>query len=72
MDFKLLVLGLDDVKGIVKLKLFFYIFLMFLLENFNLVCINNCDSIMKWSKFYLLLFISGFYYCMMYIWLLIG
>lgn len=72
MDFKLLVLGLDDVKGIVKLKLFFYIFLMFLLENLNLVCINNCDSIMKWSKFYLLLFISGFYYCMMYIWLLIG
>lgn len=72
MDFKLLVLGLDDVKGIVKLKLFFYMFLMFLLENLNLVCINNCDSIMKWSKFYLLLFISGFYYCMMYIWLLIG
>lgn len=72
MDFKLLVLGLDDVKGIVKLKLFFYIFLMFLLENLNLVCINNCDSIMKWSKFYLLLFISGFYYCMMYIWLWIG
>lgn len=72
MDFKLLVLGLDDVKGIVKLKLFFYIFLMFLLENLNSVCINNCDSIMKWSKFYLLLFISGFYYCMMYIWLLIG
>lgn len=67
MDFKLLVLGLDDVKGIVKLKLFFYIFLMFLLENLNLVCINNCDSIMKCSKFYLLLFISGFYYCMMYI-----
>lgn len=71
MDFKLLVLGLDDVKGIVKLKLFFYIFLMFLLENLNLVCINNCDNIMKWSKFYLLLFIGGFYYCMMYIWLLI-
>lgn len=47
MDFKLLVLGLDDVKGIVKLKLFFYIFCMFLLENLNLVCINNCDSIMK-------------------------
>lgn len=72
MDFKLLVLGLDDVKGIVKLKLFFYIFCMFLLENLNLVCINNCDSIMKWSIFYLLLFISGFYYSMMYIWLLIG
>lgn len=72
MDPKLLASGSDDAKGTVKSKLFFYIFLMSLLENLNSVCTNNCDSTMKWSKFYPSLFISGFHYCMMYTWLSIG
>lgn len=47
MDPKLLASGSDDAKGTVKSKLFFYIFLMSLLENLISVCTNNCDSTMK-------------------------